>query len=216
MKKSKKLIIIILSFSFLGIACGLIKNKIVLNSSNVENLPVIEATAMYLYDTSIPEKSIGVSDYVFVAKINRILRTEHLHQIEVENGLFDKTTISDPYTIYEIEVIENIKGQLITTEPIEYMQYGGLNEDKKSYTFLEGGSLLNEGEYYILLVDTWEETDGETIEIGDPNRIIPLGDDLSSATAISQISKYKKSYEEEITYPQKVNHISKYDINYSN
>lgn len=183
-------------------------------------LPVTISQVLFLHNTSIPERTVGVSDYVFVAKINKILRTEYKNPTEVQVNLFKKKTITTPYTVYSIDVIENIKGNLITTESIEYMQYGGLDEDKKGYTFMRDTSLLNEGEYYILLAETFGGHGG-IIEVTDSNRRIPLGSDynLESKTIYDTINRYKQAYQNEIIpiYENGQQHertISKYDINY--
>lgn len=205
----------------MGIVAGR-RNSTKVNQEYYNGLPLTTSRATFMYDTSTPEKAIGVSDYVFVAKINKILRTEYRDEIEIETGLFQKQKISTPYTIYSINVIENIKGNLKTTEAIEYMQYGGLNEDQKGYTFMSGGSLLNDGEYYILMVNTWGG-EGGTIEVAEPSRIISLGSDYNPnlKANIDIIDKYKTAYENEIIpideNGEKIEierNISKYDVNY--
>lgn len=101
-----------------------------------KEVPIDYSYASYAYDTSTPEKAIGFADYVFVAKVNNILRTEYKYPTEtVIDGKIK--TVYVPYTIYSITVIENIKGEIIKNKDIEIMQYGGLNEDTKSYNFLE-------------------------------------------------------------------------------
>ena len=47
------------------------------NAADYKELPRIESEVSYAYDTRSPEKAIGVADYVFIAKINGILRTEY-------------------------------------------------------------------------------------------------------------------------------------------
>lgn len=211
MKLNKKIILFIIIVSvIIGSFIG------IYNSSNNEsqltynNLPLTTSKAMWRFSTDTPEKAIGVSDYVFVAKINKILRTEYKNPVEIETGLFSKEIVTDPYTVYEINVIENIKGNLKNTESIEFMQYGGINEDGKSYTFFENSGLLNVGEYYILLVDVFND-EGD-IETSDPNRIISLGNDyIDDENSI--ISKYKEAYKNEIIPEEETfKKSSKYDI----
>ena len=212
MKLNKKvilfiIIVIIIIGSFIGIY----------NSSNNEesqptynNLPLTTVQVLWRFPTDTPEKAIGISDYVFVAKINKIIRTEYKNPIEVETGLFSKEIVTDPYTVYEINVIENIKGNLKDTEPIEFMQYGGINEDEKSYTFIKNSGLLNVGEYYILLVDVFND-EGD-IETSDPNRIISLGSNYTDDEN-SIISKYKEAYKNEIIPEEETfKKSSKYDM----
>lgn len=74
-------------------------------------MPIYTTSAMWVYDGSTPEKAMGISDYAFVAKVDKILRTEYKNPVEIEitaNGE-KKEMVYDPYTVYEITVIENIK-----------------------------------------------------------------------------------------------------------
>lgn len=221
MKIKKNNIIFTLCIStMLGIIVGILNlNNYNLDNHNTElynNLPVTRAHGMKMYDTSTPEKAIGISDYVFVAKINKILRTEYKNQIQIKDDNKVKTISSDPYTIYEIEVLDNIKGYLKTNEPIEFMQYGGLNEDGKSYIFMDNGELLNEGEYYILMADIWKSQHGETIEASETDRIIQLGSSYNATVRNGLISEYKRAFmHQEIPSNKNItNNLSKYDINY--
>ena len=177
MKKNKIILSIIAVILFLTIAI-IIKfnyNRSIEQSSTemYKGLPVNVSRATYMYDTSTPEQAVGISDYVFVAKINEISRTEYRNPTTVETGLFSSEIRTTPYTFYNIDVIKNIKGELITSESIEYMQYGGINEDGKSYTFIEGTELLEPGKYYIIMADTFGENGGE-INVTEPNRRILL------------------------------------------
>ena len=117
MKKIKVILIIILVLEV-----GVITfNKI---NQNLENLPVEKIKGSMVYDMSTKEKSIGAVDNVFVAKINNIVKT-----------VYDENDI--PSTIYEIEVIENIKGNLPSNKTIELTQKGGLNKNKKVIPFMK-------------------------------------------------------------------------------
>ena len=169
MKKSKKFIIMSVVFVLIiVVAVG-----VYLYFSTMQNTTI--SSGIYMYDTSTPERAVGISDYVFVAKIDGIARTEYRNPTTVETGLSSSETRTTPYTVYNIEVVKNIKGELITSESIEYMQYGGINEDGETYTFMEGTGLLETGKYYILMADTFGG-DGGIIEVTEPNRRILLDD----------------------------------------
>lgn len=183
-------------------------------------LPVLDTQTMLMYDTSTPEKAIGASDYVFVAKVNQILRTEYKNYVTKEVGLFRKETVGTPYTIYSIDVVKNIKGELVTTEPIEFMQCGGINEDGKSYTFINGSRLLEDGKYYIIMAETWGGNGG-MIEMAEKDRIIELGENYNtkSANNINLIEKYEEAYKNQVVPTdsegnQRTGYKSKYDVNY--
>lgn len=205
----------VILFGIIGVLSAVVMNS---NSTNYEaktfnGLLVNISSAFWGYDTSTPEKAIGCSDYTFVAKVNKILRTEYTHINPTE-----AKTLSTPYTIYEIEVVENIKGELDTSKPIEFKQFGGLEEDGKSYTFIEGGSLLNEGEYYIIMASTWANKNGEDIETSNPDTIVSLGKDYNTFARNNTVAQYKLAYENEQvpeTLKSEEKALSKYDVKYS-
>lgn len=193
--------------------CGivLITNKL-RNSSEEKlattlnpDLPINYMSAFYAYSFATPEEAIGSTDYAFVAKINSIKRTDYRNSVTLEtvaDGSLTKT-LYDPYTIYDVTVIENIKGELTKTNNIELEQTGGLERDKKSYTFLSGMGLLNVGEYYIILA-TSSPSDG-TLGVDHPNMVVPLGNindeqeinkikETSSLNSIQSINNVKAEY----------------------
>lgn len=53
-------------------------------NKNNDDLPINYTSAMWMYDTSTPEKAMGISAYAFVARVNKILRTEYKNPVEVE------------------------------------------------------------------------------------------------------------------------------------
>lgn len=212
MKKSKKFIIMSVVFVLIiVVAVG-----VYLYFSTMQNTTI--SSGIYMYDTSTPERAVGISDYVFVAKIDGIARTEYRNPTTVETGLSSSETRTTPYTVYNIEVVKNIKGELITSEPIEYMQYGGINEDGETYTFIEGTGLLETGKYYILMADTFEG-DGGIIEVTEPNRRILL-DDVENDEDVENselVKRYEEAYKNEYIPEGFYNwerYTSKYDVNY--
>lgn len=227
MKKNRLKIIIITSVISLTIILGVVLansfsgNKLLKKFYN--GLPVEYSLASYMYDTATPEKAIGISDYVFIAKVNEIARTEYKYPVEAEISLNKKIKRTTPYTIYNISVIKNIKGELVTSKPIEFMQYGGLSEDGKSYSLIEEGSLLKTGEYYIIMGNTFEK-DGGIVEVSEPTRIIPLGKDtdFNKRDSVNIVTKYEQAYKNEVVPSKekgnlveyKKGYISKYDVNY--
>lgn len=88
-------------------------------------------SAIYAHDTTSPEKAIGVSDYVFVGIVKQILRTEYRNEVIIDNA-DNQEVFYDPYTVYEVEVIKNIKGNLGEEKIVELMRFGGLDKDGNS------------------------------------------------------------------------------------
>ena len=139
------------------------------------NLPVYYKNYLYIFDTSTKEKTIGASSYVFIAKINSF-----------------KTTYqnNEPVTTYDVTVIENIKGNLV--ENIKITQQGGINKDKKSFTFIKETSYLNKDEYYLILTGTNDEGG---FSITNKNRVKSLGNNIENAKSI--INDYKDALNNE-------------------
>ncbi len=161
--------------------------SVIYNKEDYKDLPINYISASYAYDTSSPAKATGVADYSFVAKINGILRTEYRNPSNVmrEDG---EITVYDPYTVYDVEVIRNIKGELDKSKNIEVVLHGGISEDGESCVFMEGLEFLNVGEYYILLPYT--ASDGR-LGISNGTSVVSLG--TLNDTEIKSINETKIS-----------------------
>ena len=192
MKKIKVILIIILVLEV-----GVITfNKI---NQNLENLPVEKIKGSMVYDMSTKEKSIGAVDNVFVAKINNIVKT-----------VYDENDI--PSTIYEIEVIENIKGNLPSNKTIKLTQKGGLNKDQKSYTFYENAYLLEEGQEYIILAFV-PFNNGDLVIHNEHTYIKLDNNSISKKNSINIVDQYKEAYKNQIIPSSKVDNFkSKYEV----
>ena len=182
--------------------------SIAYSEEKYKNLTINYIQPCYAYDISTPEKAIGLADYTFIGKVNKILRTEYRHPTQtVING--EIKTVSSPYTIYEVSVIKNIDGDLITNETIEIAQAGGLEQELSTYSFYEGMGLLNIGEYYILLAFT--QPDGSLL-FDNPEFEIPLETDSTPANVIN---KYMKASQEQVNIANKEKSKSKlYDVEF--
>lgn len=234
MSKIKKSILIVIIFSFfafeiIGIELFIKDKELSQNSTRTLNgLPVYENSGIMAYNMSNINEAVGAVEYVFIAKINNIDRTEYRNNVEVEENSFGilKKEITDPYTIYNVEVIENIKGDLIIGKNIELTQNGGLNKDQKSYSFFDGGSLLEEGQYYVILAFvpfpngellihnkyTYEKIN---INVNIDNKIDTIS--YNNLNEIDIVTKYKDAYENEIVPASKIeNNLSLYDVSLSN
>ena len=177
--KIKLLIIIILLLSTI-ILVKLNMNKDI----KVNYHPVLN-----MYDMSTPEKAVGSVDYVFVAKINSIKETLY--------------SDSEPYTVYNITVLENIKGNLSTD--ITLTQMGGISKNKKEYILPSDTELLTEGKTYLILAYVPEQN-GD-LQINSKYNYIELKDNKDEL-----ITRYQQAYEnEEVPEQKKDSFISKYD-----
>lgn len=193
--KAKRIVIVLLFVVTITISYLLLSK----NNQKLENLPVEKIKGSMVYDMSTKEKSIGAVDNVFVAKINNIVKT-----------VYDENDI--PSTIYEIEVIENIKGNLPSNKTIELTQKGGLNKDQKSYTFYENAYLLEEGQEYIILAFV-PFNNGDLVIHNEYTYIKLDNNSISKKNSINIVDQYKEAYKNQIIPSSKVDNFkSKYEV----
>ncbi len=111
----------------------------------------------WIYDVNDKRKVAGASDYIFVAEVKKVVGTGYT-DVKYYGGFnFD----DNPFTRYEIRVIENLKGELITDRDIPLTKHDGVHFFGKKVSALEGDNLPDEGECYIFLCNADE--DGELV-----------------------------------------------------
>lgn len=171
-----------------------------LKKDNLESLPIEKIQGSMVYDMSTQEKAIGAADNVFVGKINKIIKTT-----------YDDNDI--PSTIYEVEVLENIKGELPIDKSINLTQLGGLNKNQKSYTFYENAYFLDlESVYLILAFVPFQNGD---LVIHNEYTYIKLENEpaLLSTSSNNIINQYKEAYQNQIIPEDKIDNFkSRYEI----
>lgn len=107
--------------------CALLLLLNLLLSSCAREYPLVIAETHYDHNVTVPEEVVGDADHVFVGRVERFLGTE----------LLGSEPDREPCTSYEIEVLQNIKGDL-RKELIQVQKYGGFDE--------EHGHILLDGE----------------------------------------------------------------------
>lgn len=101
-----------------------------------------------------------------------------------------------PYTVYSVEVLENLKGNLNKEMPITIEKSGGLSTDGNIYLY-EDDILPIEEEYYIII--GYGQPDGSILLTG-PSSNIHLDIDGKKELIMDNIVKeYVKAIENEIT-----------------
>ena len=200
-------ILIAIALTIFSCLFGLKYNKFGTNK-NTETylgLPVYTAFNSKIYDTSTIFNAIKYSDYAFIARVNFLKTTEYKYD--------DKL----PYTIYDISVIKNISGELIYSNNIELIQYGGINYDEKSYIFAKNERYLNEGHYYFFTTQTWGLKEGEGIIF---EKAIDLGETLEQSEveeySINNTLNEDTSFNNNSSSVEYKKTISKYDVRYNN
>lgn len=97
--------------------------------SCIDELSEEYVSADFAIDINDATEVIGMVDYVFVAKTDKLLGTSYKNCREIERDSVDME-IYDIYTDYQIIVIDNIKGKLKKNTTIEIAKEGGVSKDK--------------------------------------------------------------------------------------
>jgi hypothetical protein len=129
-------------------------------------LPIFRMSGTFIIDVDNPNELVGDSDFVFVAKVISQDGYEYRNHITKETEDGGMETIGDPYTNYSVDIIENIKGNLIMDEVIPIRKFGGLYEDGSGFALFEDDEFPVVGETYIFFANT--DLDGALLVDG-PN-----------------------------------------------
>ena len=115
----------------------------------------IVACVDWAFDVSDKRKVVGFHDYIFVGEVKKVVGTGYT-DVDFSDGM---RMFSQPYTRYEIRVLENLKGELVTDRDIPLTKHDGVYFFGKRVSMMEGDSLPDEGECYIFICTAGE--DGE-------------------------------------------------------
>ena len=173
MKKRKKIVLItvavvavvLILFGAGKLSAGIFKDKLeseifplkepisVINSEYQRPVVCVD----WVYDVNDKRKVAGASDYVFVAEIKKVVGTGYTDVKFYDGFNYD----DNPFTRYEIRVLQNLKGELITDKDIPLTKHDGVHFFGKRMSAIEGDMLPDEGECYIFLCNADE--DGELV-----------------------------------------------------
>lgn len=164
------------------------------NNISASNLPVNSLDGDFLINPNEPTEVVGVSDYVFTAKIENIVTTEYRHEVDIETEDGYKK-ISVPYTNYKITVIDNIKGKLKKNEIINITKAGGISKAQESIIMYENDTLPEAGKYYI--ITAFAQEDGTLLISGPKSNILLDNQNKSEITSSKEYKNYKEYYDNE-------------------
>ena len=170
MKKSKKIVLITVSIVavllVVLLAQGDIANRLFADKLEEKLFPMKDPVSVinteyqrglvcveWVYDIGDKEKVVGFSDYVFVGEVKKVVGTGYT-DVDFSDGL---RMFSQPYTQYEIRVIENLKGELVTDRDIPLTKHDGVYLFGKKVSMTEGDNLPDEGECYIFICSADEK-----------------------------------------------------------
>lgn len=163
-------------------------------------LPITNLAGSYSIDVENINEIAGDADYLFVAKINSEVGTIYKNTVSIETA-FGYKEVSDPYTKYSIEVIDNLKGNLKKNTAFEILKKGGITEDQKSIVLYEHDQLLEVGKYHIIA--GYAQPDGSILVSGPNSSIILPAFSKAEIVSSSEYKKYKKAVENEVKTKRK-------------
>ena len=105
------------------------------------------------YDPYILSELTGSVGYVFVAKVSKVDGV-----VSPSSGLYS-------HIVYTAQVVENIKGELITNQPIHFQRAGDISEGGIYYPIIYGDSLPEVGQTYIFYA--YAQPDGSLFVSGE-------------------------------------------------
>jgi hypothetical protein len=171
MKQSKKIVVVTVSIVtvLLVLLAGVrVSMKLFADKLESEIFPLKDSISVinseykrpvvcvdWAFDVNDKNKVVGFHDYVFVGEVKKIVGTGYSDVRFYDGFDFDES----PFTRYEIRVIENIKGELVTDRDIPLTKHDGVHFFGKSVSMLDGDNLPDEGEFYIFICSADE--DGE-------------------------------------------------------
>jgi hypothetical protein len=150
---------------------------------------ISEVHGTYIYDEDSYSELAGVSDYVIIGNVNKEISTEYRRPIEITTESGGTETIGIPYTNYEVQVLENLKGNLVTDRPITITKKGGITEDKSQYILFGSDVMPESGQTYVFYI--FAQEDGSNLVSG-ANSNIPI-----SLSRQPRVSTYSNSIVED-------------------
>lgn len=162
--------------------------------------PIKRFKGSFTVDPNNAKAIAGFADYVFVGYVNRLTKTIYRNPVNIETKDGGTSTIADPYTVYEVTVVKNIKGNLIQNQEIPILKEGGITQDKKEVQLYEDDTLPLEGKYYIFV--GYAQSDG-SILISGPKSNVELKDFAVDPSAKKSLVRNKLSDDGQILKMQK-------------
>ncbi|EBF5116764.1 cell surface protein [Listeria monocytogenes] len=193
--KKTTFMIIILIISVFCIACFLIVNTY-FNKNEVKEreVPIHSIHADYTLDVNNPNEVVGGSDYVFVGKVIENTGTTYKNKTPLEQEDGSIKYIGEAFTNYKIEVISNIKNELVTDEEITLAKQGGIREDGSAYDIFEDDLLPEVGKIYIFTAYT--QDDGSLLVSG-ANSTVSFDEQTKNIDTPKELAKTEEVQEYE-------------------
>ena len=114
--------------------------------------------------------------------------------METEGG--GTKEVSSPYTIYSIQVIDNIKGNLQKNKSFDIAKAGGISKTGNTVYIYEGDELPQENKYYIMMA--YAQPDGTILVSGLNSNILLNVTDKQDIVSSKEYKEYEKAFKNEV------------------
>lgn len=153
-----------------------------------KSLPVQTLSASYIVDMDNQKELVGLVDYVFVAEVLSV--TESIYGEREE----------DVKTVYNVRVLQCVKGELKIDSEVEVMKAGGVAKDKESIICYEEDEMPIVNEKYVFFA-----------RVTKNGELLCSGKNTSIKYSEEKLEEVISSYENEIIYDRK-RYKSKYEV----
>lgn len=184
----------------IAILCCCIRKINVASIIGTDKMKIETCQASFVYNEDNLNQLTAYNKYVFVGKVESYKRTEY----------FDKKDSRSSVTVYSVKVLENIKGELNTSDEIIVEKIGGLIRGSDTFIMYANDVLPAVGNTYVFVASV---TEGELI-CSAPNTVAQLDSDSN----YSESEVYKK-YVDACEHPEdidwdKPDKMSRYDVKF--
>lgn len=208
--KKKNTLLLALVFSVALIVTGYFVANTNLSNVDISKLPVYPMRATFVYDTNNVKEAVGICDYVFIGEVVSCDGTQYKNIITMEDENGKPKEVGSPYTNYTINVMENIKGELITEESIKITKQGGVSKNRDAVYVFENDELPVANNTYIFLA--YAQKDGSLLVSGPNSNVLLNTTGTYSSTSNTEYTEYKEAVENEINPVERKRYTSIYDI----
>jgi hypothetical protein len=154
-------------------------------------------TASFVIDETDLTQVTTYASYVFIAKVISYDKTEYL------NGDAEL-----PLTFYSVQVLENIKGNLITDENIELKKAGGLIKNSTKFSICQDDILPEQGGTYLFAAVIFDDD----LYCPMPNMVVKLDTEDTNWSENEVVQRYTEALKQEVSdIPNGNQYKSKYD-----
>ena len=188
-KKNKGLLMgiitVVVLISTLVLACNYYKKQTKSKEDNKEECVIKRVHTTYKYNVNDIGKVIADADYVFVAKVDKIVSTVYKYGAKKEDRW-----ISSPYTKYNLKVVRNIKGRLGINKKISCLKAGGKDRNSNANYVYDNDSLPKKGEYLVFMA--YVQKDGSLLVSG-ANSSVKVGKNYTASYNYHLARKVRKN-----------------------